>query len=467
MTLLKRTLLLAASISLLMIWLFQARPGDSNLATALTMPAPGYWLLGVLTFLLVVLNGLFVACETSIDMLTSLHVKHAATERQTKALQSLNERQQKYVAACSVGSKFARLVLIVLCLLLGESVAHAVYGPDPSFLEILYGSAMVGIPLLFINLVLAELVPQSFASLHPAAVSSRLIGFIRASYILFSVPADLIVGLAGLITHRFGGRASFALANQAEEQIKSLAETAEESGEIESDEREMLHSVFEFTDTIVREVMTPRVELDSASIDSTPEEVAAIVKESGHSRIPLFRGTDDHIVGIILAKDLLIAIAEGRVVNLTSLLRPVIHIPEQTRVQTALTEMRLNRTQMAVVQDEYGGTAGVVTTEDIVEELVGDIVGEYDDEEPAVVKTQDGIVVDGKTHVDDVNDELGSNFESEEFDTIGGFVFGLFGHQPVDDECIEHGGYTLRVVETDGRRVQKVEIERIAVASEE
>jgi putative hemolysin len=450
---------MALSLAVTLLWLMGGHQPSENLASAFLIATPGLWILIVGLVLLILLNALFTAAETAIDMLTALHVKHAATERQTRALQSLNEKQQIYVAACSVGSKFVRIVLVLDCLLIAEWVAVGIYGPLPTYGNILQAAAIVGLPVLFINLLLGELVPQSFASLHPAGVASALMPIIRSAGLLFSLPADLVVGLAGLITRRFGGRASFAFANQAEEQIKSLVETAEETGEIESDEREMLHSVFEFTDTIAREVMTPRVDLDAAPVDASAEFVAAIIEESGHSRIPLYEGSDDNIVGIILAKDLLLAMVKGKDVSLRTLLRPVIHIPEQTKIQTALSEMRLNRTQMAVVQDEYGGTAGVVTTEDIVEELVGDIVDEYDEEEPAVVKTITGIVVDGKTHMDDVNDELGSNLESEEFDTIGGFVFGLFGHQPEEEEMIEFGGYNFKVIETDGRRIQKVEVE--------
>lgn len=455
----QRALLVAAA----MVWALAPVVADSRREMALAsflIPVPSVWVLSILIVLLIILNALFVASESAVELLTTLHVKHASSPREADRLQRLNDNQRNFVAACSVGEKVVRLGLIVVCLLLAQDVALQLF-PVITYGTVLQAAAIVALPVLFINIMLGELVPSSFASLHPAAVASRLSPFIRVSSFLFSLPADFVVGLANIVARRFGGRVSFALENQAEERIKSLAESAEESGEIEADEKELLHSVFEFTDTIVREVMTPRVDLESASIDADPPEVARLVQESGHSRIPLYDGTDDRIVGIIHAKDLLLAMVEGRHVSLHELLRPVIYIPENTTLHQALAEMRFNRSQMAVVQDEYGGTAGIVTTEDIVEELVGDIVDEYDEEEPVMVKTGSGIVVDGMTHVDDLNEEFGSNFESEEFDTIGGFVFGLFGRQPDEGESISHGGYNFCVNETDGRRIQKVTIEAI------
>jgi len=150
------------------------------------------------------------------------------------------------------------------------------------------------------------------------------------------------------------------------------------------------------------------------------------------------------------------AVAAGKPVNLRRLMRPALFVPENKPLHELLKEMRASRSQMAVVQDEFGGTAGIVTTEDIVEELVGDIVDEYDSEEPEIVDRPEGWSVEGKTHLDDLNHRIGSNFESEEFDTIGGYVFGLFGRQPKQGETIEAEGFRFTVESTDGRRIQRL-----------
>ena len=183
--------------------------------------------------------------------------------------------------------------------------------------------------------------------------------------------------------------------------------------------------------------MTPRVDLDAMPVKSDPADVVRVIEQTGHSRIPLYEETDDEILGVVHAKDLLGALAQGRTVDLRRQLRPVLTVPEGKGVHELLREMRAARTQMAIVQDEFGGTAGIVTIEDIVEELVGDIVDEYDAEEPDIVEMNEGWLVSGKVHLDDLNEAIGSDFESEEFDTLGGFVFGQFGRQPGEGDSID------------------------------
>jgi len=278
---------------------------------------------------------------------------------------------------------------------------------------------------------------------------------------IFGLPAAGVVGLANVIATRFGGIASLDTSNRTEEEIITLVESAQVTGEIESDESELIQSVFEFTDTIVREVMTPRTDLDAMSISSDPSDVVEVIQKSGHSRIPLYEGTDDQIVGIIHAKDLLLAMVNGETVTLRRLMRPAIFVPESKNLHDVLAELKASKTQLAIVQDEFGGTAGIVTIEDIVEELVGDIQDEYDEDKTEVSETDAGFLVEGKTNLDDVNDEIGSDFESEDFDTLGGYVFGLFGRQPKLGEYIESDGYSFTVSDTDGKRILKLRIQKL------
>jgi putative hemolysin len=437
--------------------------GEGKLAqTAVGMPGGAAV---VLILAIIALNGLFVAGETAVDLLKPVHVKHFRDEENSKRadrLQRLLDNKINYAAACILGSHVCRVAMVLAGLLLAPGVAKLINkNAEPDWQSLIVSAIIVAIPILLLNLVM-ELVPKSFAALHPMRTALRLYRFVIAWAILLSPPAKLVASIGNLITARFGGKASFTIENQAEEEIKSLVENAQESGEIEEDEKELLHSVFEFTDTIAREVMTPRVDLDSMPATSDPEQIARLIEETGHSRIPLFEETDDQIVGIVHAKDLLNALrhSNGEAPLLKKLMRPAFFVPETKNLHELLSEMRSHKTQMAIVQDEFGGTAGVVTVEDIVEELVGDIVDEYDVEEPEIVPDGDGFFVDGKTHLDDVNDVLGCELDSEEFDTIGGFVFGLFGRQPRPEETIEHGGIRFFVVETDGRRILRLRVER-------
>lgn len=420
----------------------------------------------VLAILLVVaLNSVVSAAESAVRSLKAIHVK-PTREGDTRAiskLQWLMDQRTKIAAATSMASKSGRVLLVLLGFLLGLDVANMAsqqWNVGTGWGTVVVASLAVAIPIGALNLVVGELLPHSFASVRPQIVALRLNPFIRIVSILFTIPAEMVLWFTTQVTTRFAPPSEGASSNQAEEEIKTIVESAQVTGEIESEEKELLHSVFEFTDTIAREVMTPRVDLDALPVDSEPSEIARLMRESGHSRIPLYEETDDQIVGIIHAKELLMAMLERENVSVRNLMRPAVFVPENKDIHELLSEMRQSRSHLAVVQDEFGGTAGIVTIEDIVEELVGEIVDEYDHEEPEVVDVGSGFLVDGKTHIDDVNDEIGSMFESEEFDTIGGFVFGLFGRQPKLSEQIETDGYRFTVADTDGRRILRLRIEK-------
>lgn len=420
-----------------------------------------------LLIVLQIKNGFFVAAETSVALLRPMHVKHLKEkgERRGEMLQHLLDRQPTHAAACQLGSRLTHVLILFATILLGVACAPLAaqwFGwPSDSLWTVLGVSAiLVVFPVMPLTLTV-EHGFRTYSVLHPHGVALRLYRLILATTALLSWPARGYTGFAKLISSRLS-KAELAVANQTEEEIKTLVESAEESGEIEADEKKLLHSVFEFTDTVAREVMTPRVDLDALPVSADPTEVMKVIHESGHSRIPLYDGTDDQIVGIVHAKDLLMAMLSGKTPNLRSLMRPAYFVPENKNLHELLAEMRANRTQMAVVQDEFGGTAGVVTTEDIVEELVGDIVDEYDVEEPDIVPLEEGWSVDGRMHLDDLNLEIGSSLESEEFDTVGGLVFGAVGRQPRLRESIEIDGYRFTVLHTDGRRVNRLLVERLA-----
>jgi putative hemolysin len=414
----------------------------------------------------IVLNAWFVAAETALNLLKPMHLKSIKDEDAAKGkyLQNLIDSKQKYVAASTLGSQTSRLALALISFLLAQPLAlfleQSVHWTF-SFPTVLLSATIIAVPVALVNVIVGEVVPKSFATLHPMTVALASYRFIRVTSIIFSIPANAVVALASVFTARFGGRASLANTNQAEEEIKNLVESAEETGEIEKDEKDLLHSVFSFTDKVAREVMTPRVDMDALPIASAPADIVQLINESGHSRIPLYEETDDQIVGIVHAKDLLMALVDGHEkVDVRKLMRPALFVPENKDLHDLLKEMRNGRVQMAVVQDEFGGTAGIVTVEDIVEELVGDITDEYDFEAPEIVQTTDGYLVLGKTHLDAVNQQSGSVFDSDEFDTIGGYVFGLMGRQPKLNESIVSDGYRFTVVESDGRRILRVKLEK-------
>ena len=416
--------------------------------------------LGLAVLALVVLNALLNAAEAALDGLRPHHVRlvRETDPKRAARLQALLDDRDTHAAACGLGVRLVRLGLVLLVLSLapavGQGLAH-LRGEPLGYGWTLLGTVLLGLPLALLNLAFGELVPDAYGSANPVAVGTRLRRLVKGVSAFLALPARALVTLTTRFAARFGEQSEGAL----EEEIKTLAESGEESGQIESDERDLIHSVFEFADTVAREIMTPRVDVDSMPVRSEPADVVRVIEETGHSRIPLYEETDDNILGVVQAKDLLGALAQGRAVDLRRLMRPVLEVPEGMGVRELLGEMRTSRSQMAVVQDEFGGTAGVVTVEDIVEELVGDIVDEYDPEESEIVEGGGGWTVDGKTHLDDLNARMGTDFESDAFDTVGGFVFGQFGRQPEEGESVVLDRYRFTVADTDGRRIGALRVE--------
>ena len=412
----------------------------------------------------IVLNGLFTLCESAVGALKPHHLKRLPEDSPLVVrLQGNIERRAEIGAACAFGSQVTLLGLVLcgflLTLFATEALGTSLFG-GIGYGAIVLAATLVAIPLLLLNLVVGELVPRSLGGAHPLSLSIRLSALIASTSLLLSFPARVMVAVSGRFRDLAAPKPNAAeTATEKEEEIRTLVESAEESGAIESDEKELITSVFEFTDTVAREVMTPRTDLDAMPIESDPKELVEVIERTGHSRIPLYEGTDDGIVGIIHAKDLLLAMVSYKPANVRTLMRPAVFVTESKSLHELLREMRQTRSQLAVVQDEFGGTAGIVTIEDIIEELVGEIQDEYDQEEPAVSETPDGYLVEGKTNIDDVNDSIGSDFESEDFDTIGGYVFGLFGRQPGVGEAVEAEGFVFTVAQTDGRRILKLRVE--------
>ncbi len=411
-----------------------------------------------------VLSALFAMGESAVNALRPHHLKRLpeGTPLERRLTATL-ERRAEIAAALSFGGQLARVGLVLSGFLLAlflatwgqlDNVGAAGYGP------IVLAALAVALPLALLNLFLGDLAPRSFGAAHPLAVVTRMGTLVRVTSLLLGFPARALVGWTERIRRAFAPKGDAAdAAQEKEEEIRTLVESAEESGAIESDEKELITSVFEFTDTVAREVMTPRTDLDAMPIESDPKEIVEVIQRTGHSRIPLYEGTDDAIVGIVHAKDLLLAMVSYKPVSLRKLMRHATFVTETKSLHELLREMRAGKSQLAVVQDEFGGTAGIVTIEDIIEELVGEIQDEYDMEEPAVNETPEGYLVEGKTHIDDVNEEVGSRFASDDFDTIGGYVFGLFGRQPRAGESIEAEGFLFTVAETDGKRILKLRME--------
>ena len=249
-----------------------------------------------------------------------------------------------------------------------------------------------------------------------------------------------------------------------EEEIQKLMDAGEEEGLINEEENEMIQSIFALGDTVVREIMVPRTDMAYVNVDATVHEVVSSIIVCGHSRIPVFDGTIDNIVGLVYAKDLLRYWGmDESAVLLKNILRPAYFIPETKNLEELLHEFKKQRIHLAVVVDEYGGTSGLVTIEDLLEQIVGDIQDEYDLEEEWLVEDADGsVVVDARLPIEDLEEHFGIEIAREKFDTVGGLIFHLTGRIPAAGEEVDSGTIRLIVLEADLRKISKVRITRMA-----
>jgi CBS domain containing-hemolysin-like protein len=254
-----------------------------------------------------------------------------------------------------------------------------------------------------------------------------------------------------------------------EEEIQELMNAGEEEGIINEEENEMIRAIFTLRDTLVREVMVPRTDMACVSADATVREVLATVVDCGHSRIPVWDGTLDNIVGLIYAKDFLKYWGmEDSAVVLRSVMRAPYFVPETKKLEELLHDFKKKRIHIAIVIDEYGGTSGLVTIEDLLEQIVGDIQDEYDLEEEWLVEESTGSVqVDARLTIEELEEYFGIEIEREKFDTVGGLIFHLTGRIPRVGEEVETGGIRLTVLEVDERKISKVRIVRVSEKAEE
>ncbi len=253
-----------------------------------------------------------------------------------------------------------------------------------------------------------------------------------------------------------------------EKELQAVILESEEEGIINEGEGEMLHSIFEFGETIVREVMVPRTGMVSCPTSATLNQILEAIISSGHSRIPIYEGSNDRIVGVIYAKDLLRFWGRPpEEVEVPRVMRTPYFVPETKNIEELLQEFRTKRVHMAIAIDEYGGTSGLITIEDLIEEIVGDIQDEYDLEEVWLQQEEDGsLLVDGRLNIEEVEEHFNITIPREKFDTVGGYLFNLFGHVPAEGEEIRDGELLLTVMESDPRKIRKVRIRRTVPALE-
>lgn len=324
--------------------------------------------------------------------------------------------------------------------------------------------------LVFVILAVSAVLPKALAVRDPQATVLALAG----PFSLIAFLLSPLVSTVGLLTRplaRLSGNQSMSRTPLVfEEELRLLVNAGEEEGFVEHEEREMIEGIFTLSDTIVREVMVPRVDVIALEIDTPLEEALTTIIQEGHSRIPVYDETIDNVVGVLYAKDLLPALRNNqRDTSLKELLRPVHYVPEMLNVDALLKDLQKSKVHIAVVVDEYGGTAGLVTIEDLLEEIVGEIQDEYDFEDPLIeTLNENEFIVHARTLIDDFNEITGKQLASNESDRIGGLVYEKLGRMPkVADEVKLENGAIIKVLTMVGVRPQKVRITFTELSEEE
>jgi CBS domain containing-hemolysin-like protein len=444
-------------------------------------PEPALTLLLVVA--LVLANAFFVAAEFSLIALRrprSEPVSRPGESRLARAVSALQQVNTLTLAA-QVGRSAASLALGFVAMRVVQPVlADAIPpGGDGNWPLLLQGAAAVTVLLIVaVHVVIGEQVPKLLAAGGGAERISRftLVPLRIFAWVLIPViwPLERVVG--GVVRLFGAPSAGFHPLVHTSEEIRLLVAQSSEQGGVEDDEREMIQGVFEFSDTVAREVMTPRTDMVAVPAEIGLRELLDLVIDEGHSRLPVFEGTIDAVVGILLAKDLLplLRAESGDRVHgfdIRSLMREPYFVPDAKPVDDLLAEFRQHGVHLAIVLDEFGGTYGLVTLEDLLEEIVGEIHDEYDVAEPDFAATPEGdIRIDGGTAISEVNERCGTGLPEEDFDTIGGFIFGALGRVPTVGDAVRiaaaDGEMELRVEEMEERRVLAVRLTRPEMAAD-
>jgi CBS domain containing-hemolysin-like protein len=419
---------------------------------------------------LVCLNGFFVGAEFALVRSRRTRLEARASEGDRMAALALRATSNisSMLSASQLGVTLASLGLgWVAQSALGGVVADALARlPWPLELPVrLTIAGAVALALVtYLHVVFGELAPKGAALLHPEALARWLVPPLMG-WAWLTTPITALLNRSSQAVLRTGGHPNPDMAYDSihsPEELRLLVEQAEESGTLERHDAEMLDAVFKFSEKSAREVMTPRTEILALPSDATMDETLAIVLDGGFSRYPVYTESIDNIVGILLAKDLLTIVGEqGTDFTPQSIMRPAHVIPSSRRVEDVLADFKRLKDHMAIVVDEYGGTAGIVTMEDLLEEIVGEILDEYDEAQTQPPpSTQKGeLLVAGSTNIGELNSRYELTVPEDEYTTIGGYVFGALGHLPVVGDRITAGGAMFTVREMDGRRVETLGME--------
>lgn len=404
----------------------------------------------VIVLMLLALSAFFSSAETALTTVNKMRVRTLAEAGNKDALilTKVIENPGKMLSTVLVGNNIVNLSASSMMTTLTIQ---------------LFGSRAVGIAtgvLTLLILVFGEIIPKTVSTLYAETTALR---YARAIYILMILLTPVIY-LVNQLSQGFllllGMDPNKKKDAITEDELRTIVEVSHEEGVIETEEKKMINNVFDFGDTVAKDVMVPRIDMVMVDVNSSYEELLDVFREERFTRIPVYEESTDNVIGIINMKDLLLA-DKSLQFSIRDFLREPLYTYEYKKTAELMMEMRRTFGNMVIVLDEYGATAGLVTLEDMLEEIVGEIRDEYDEDEEDEIReiAPDEYLVQGSTKLGDLNDRLGLSLESEDYDSIGGLVIGLLEHLPEEGEAVEYGNLRLVVEHVEKNRIEKVRIQ--------
>lgn len=411
------------------------------------------WIQFILLIIMLILCALASASETALTSVSRIKLKNLVEEGDKKAAEI-----EQLLANPNV---FLSTILIV------NSVAVIIASSMATVLALRFsqswGELVSTIIISLVVLIFCEITPKTAAVQSPLRWARVLAGPVRAVAWFLRPIVWALGAVTGALVRLLGGRTVRHGPFVTEEELRLLVTVGEEEGVLEEEETEMIHSIFEFADTPVREVMIPRIDVIALESITTVDEAVDLALEGGFSRIPVYEETIDNIIGVLYTKDMLKQLRERHgSQSIRDMVRPAYFVPETKKLDDLLREIRQKRVHMVIVIDEYGSVAGLVTIEDLVEEIVGDIQDEFDHEETLYEQINENeYIFSAKISIDEFNDIMGTKLENEDYDTLGGFLYAQLDKIPLVGDTISYEHYRFQVLTTRGRRITKVQVERL------
>ena len=408
-------------------------------------------LLVQLVVLVILLMGsaFFSASETALMSISKIDARHMVYQniKNAKIVSKLVEDPNKLLGAILVGNNIVNI---------GASSLATVVATD------IFESAGPGIAtgiMTLLVLIFGEITPKSLSTQKSQEVACFVARPISLVVLILTPVVKVLMFISNLMIRLFGGKIDTSKPFITTDELKTIVTVSHEEGVLEEEEKEMIYNVFGFGDSYTKDVMIPRTDMIAVDVNATYDEIIELYKQEQFSRMPVYQESHDNIIGVIYMKDLLLKQFDPKDFVISDFLRDVYFVHEFKRIDELFKEMRSKKIGMAIVVDEYGGTSGIVTLEDLIEEIVGDIDDEYDMTEDSFVKIADQeYLVDGSFRISDFNDELNLDISSNEFDSIGGFIIGLLDRFPDEGEVVVYDDITFKVEETMNNRINKLRI---------